>query len=96
MFVVLLDYLAETEVVDRHLAAHRAHLAEQYAAGRLLVSGPQVPRCGGVIVARCADRAELEAMMQRDPFIRHGVASYRVVEFSARASCAELAALVEA
>lgn len=95
MFVILLDYLAASEVIDRHLVAHRAHLAEQYAAGRLLVSGPQRPRSGGVIIARCADRAEVEAMMQRDPFIRQGVASYRIIEFVARATCAELAAFAE-
>ena len=95
MFVVLLDYLVPLEVIERHLGAHRAHLAEQYAAGRLLVSGPRLPRRGGVIIARCPDRAELDAMMQRDPFIRQGVASYRVVEFAARAACGELAASVE-
>lgn len=95
MFVILLDYQVPLDVMEQHLAAHRAHLALQYAAGKLVVSGPQVPRSGGVIVARCQDRAEVEAMMQRDPFIREGVASYRVVEFVARATCAQLAALVE-
>ena len=95
MFVVVLDYLAPLHVIDQHLAAHRAHLAEQYAAGKLVVSGPLVPRTGGVIVARCGDRAEVEAMMQRDPFIREGVASYRVIEFVARATCAQLAGFAE-
>ena len=95
MFVVVLDYLVPLHVIDQHLAAHRAHLAAQYAAGKLVVSGPQAPRSGGVIVARCGDRAEVEAMMQSDPFIREGVASYRVIEFVARASCAQLAELLE-
>lgn len=95
MFVIVLDYLAPSPVVDQHLAAHRAHLAEQYAAGNLVVSGPQVPRTGGVIVARCGSRAEVDAIMQRDPFVREGVASYRVIEFVARAACAQLAEWVE-
>jgi uncharacterized protein YciI len=95
VFVIVLDYLAALPVVDQHLAAHRAHLAEQYAAGKFVVSGPQVPRSGGVIVARCGDRAEVDAIMQRDPFIREGVASYRVIEFVARAACAPLVEWVE-
>lgn len=95
MFIIVLDYLCPMETIERHVVAHRAHLAEQYAAGRLVVSGPQVPRTGGVIVARGGDRAEVDAMMQRDPFIREGVASYRVIEFVARAACAELSEWVE-
>ena len=96
MFVILLDYQVPLEVMEQHLAAHRAHLAKHYASGRFVVSGPQVPRRGGVIVARAKDRAEVEALMQADPFIREGVASYRIVEFVARATCPELAASVEA
>ena len=96
MFVILLDYQVPLEVMEQHLAAHRAHLAEHYAAGRLVVSGPQQPRSGGVIIARAGDRAEVDAMMQADPFIRSGVASYRVVEFVARATCPELEGFVEA
>ena len=96
MFIVLLEYVRPLEELDRHVAAHRAHLAEQYAAGKLVVSGPQVPRNGGVIIARLKTRGEVEAMMQADPFIREGVARYRIIEFVARVAAPELASLVEA
>ncbi len=95
MFLVLLDYLVPLEEMDRHIDAHRAHLAEQYAAGRLLVSGPQVPRTGGVIVACVPTHAEVEAMMLRDPFVTAGVVSYRIVEFVARATHPVLAGFAE-
>jgi uncharacterized protein YciI len=95
MFLVLLDYLAPAKEMDRHVDAHRAHLAEQYAAGRLLMSGPQVPRTGGVIVACVPTRDEVEAMMQRDPFVTEGVVSYRIVEFVARATHPVLAGFAE-
>jgi quinol monooxygenase YgiN/uncharacterized protein YciI len=85
MFVILLDHVAPAEELDRHMAAHRGYLAEQYAAGRLLFWGPQVPRTGGVIVACVESRADAEAMMQHDPFILAAVASYRIVEFVAQA-----------
>jgi uncharacterized protein YciI len=95
MFLVLLDYLAPLEEMDRHVDAHRAHLAEQYAAGRLLMSGPQMPRSGGVIVACVPTRDEVEAMMQRDPFVIAGVVSYRIIEFVARATHPALVGFAE-
>lgn len=96
MFLIVLDYLAPAAEMDRHVAAHRAHLAEAYAAGHLLLSGPQVPRAGGVIIALLPSRAEVETMMARDPFVIAGVVSYRVIEFTARATHPALAAFAEA
>jgi len=96
MFLILLDYIAPPAEIDRHVAAHRRHLAEQYAAGKLLLSGPHVPRTGGVIIASMPSQAEVEAMMQRDPFVLAGVVRYRVIEFLARASHPALSGLVEA
>ena len=82
-------------MVDQYVAAHRAHLATQFAAGKLVMSGPQVPRHGGVIIARLQAREEVEAMMLADPYISNGVATYRVIEFVARATHPELAAFAE-
>lgn len=95
MFLILLEYREPPEVMDQHVAAHRAHLAVQYASGNLLMSGPQVPRNGGVIVANLKTRAEVESMMQADPFISSGVAGFRIVEFVARATHPDLAAFAE-
>lgn len=95
MFLILLDYIAPAAEIDRHVGAHRTHLAEQYAAGRLLLSGPQVPREGGVIVACVRTHAEVDVMMERDPFVLAGVVRYRVIEFVARATHPALAAFAE-
>ena len=96
MFLILLDYRQPLAVIDLHVAAHREHLAAQYAKGSLLLSGPQVPRNGGVILACLQTREEVDAMMQADPFVINAVAEYRVVEFLARATHADLAAFAEA
>lgn len=82
MFVLLLSYQAPLEEVDRHLAAHRAFLEHHYAAGRFLVSGRQVPRSGGVILADVPSREDAERIASEDPFSRHGVASYTITEFT--------------
>lgn len=95
MFLILLEYQKSPEVVDQYVAAHRTHLATQFAAGKLVMSGPQVPRNGGVIIARLQAREEVEAMMLADPYISNGVATYRVIEFVARATHPELTAFAE-
>lgn len=50
MFIVILTYKKPLEDVDRFLQVHRDYLAEHYAAGDFITSGPQTPRVGGVIM----------------------------------------------
>lgn len=95
MFLIILDYMKPLDVVDQHVDAHRSHLGKQFAAGHLLMSGPQIPRKGGVILSCLKTRAEVDAMMQQDPFIQNGVASYQVTEFVARATHPQLSAFAE-
>ena len=81
MFVLLSRYLKPLDEVDRHLADHRAFLEKHYQAHRLLISGPQDPRTGGVIVTHDISREQAEAMMAEDPFVRAGIAEYQFIEF---------------
>jgi len=95
MFLVLMTYIAPLEVIDALLADHVRFLDEQYAAGVFLASGRQVPRKGGVILARAESRAALEAILARDPFARHNAARCEVVEFTPSKTAPELACLQE-
>jgi uncharacterized protein YciI len=83
VFVVTLSYTAPIEQVDAHLLEHRAWLDEQYARGVMLASGAKVPRTGGVLLVGGLDRAALDELLAEDPFAKHGVAHYDVVEFTA-------------
>ena len=60
---------------------HMKFLAEQYSARTFIASGRQVPRTGGVILARCASKEALVEIMQRDPFCRNGVATFEIIQF---------------
>ncbi len=83
MFVLLLTYTKPLDEVDALMRKHMAWLDEQYAAGRFLVSGRQIPRTGGVILARGDDRDEIEAIAATDPFVTGGVATCEVIQFRA-------------
>jgi len=81
MFIISLTYLKPAEEIDQLLAAHRAYLHEQYENGMFLMSGRMVPRTGGVILAVADSRADIEAVIELDPFKEAGVASYQITEF---------------
>ncbi len=82
MFIIHIHYTVPLETVDRHLPAHVEWLHEHENAGHFVVYGRLVPRTGGVIVADLPTRAELDAILARDPFMLHGVGTYKVIEFS--------------
>ena len=81
MFIVLLQYIQPLSAIEVHLEAHRRFLDHHYATGRFLASGPQIPRTGGVILAKAASRKELDEVLTGDPFYREQVASYQIIEF---------------
>lgn len=81
MFVLLSRYLKPLDEVDKVVGEHRAFLEKHYASGDLLISGPQNPRTGGVIVTKKMTRAAVEAMLANDPFVREGVSEYQIIEF---------------
>ncbi|MET0795590.1 MAG: YciI family protein [Polyangiaceae bacterium] len=83
MFVIELSYKAELSEIDAHMKAHMAFLKKHYAAGTFLVSGRKVPRDGGIILAGGKDKPQIEAIMAEDPFYKHGLADFRVIEFRA-------------
>ena len=82
MFIATLTYKKPLSKVDRFLAAHREYLAEHYAAGDFIASGPQTPRVGGVIMIKADDRAAVEAIIAKDPFNINSIADYQIVEFT--------------
>ena len=94
MFVVLVDYLKPIETVDAFLAPHRTYLDTLYAKKILLASGPQVPRTGGLLLARGVSKDELRTLLDGDPFAQEGIARYNIVEFDPVKHCAELKDLV--
>lgn len=82
MFIAILTYKKPIEDVDRFLQAHRNYLAEHYAAGNFIASGPQTPRIGGVIMIKADNREAVDSIIVQDPFNINGIADYQIVEFT--------------
>jgi uncharacterized protein YciI len=83
MFVIELTYKVPLAEVDAHMAAHVRFLKKYYGSGHFLVSGRKIPRDGGIILAVGANREEIQAIIQEDPFHVRGLADFRIIEFRA-------------
>ncbi len=92
-FVVHVIYLRPLSEVEPLVAPHREHLDRLVSDGRLLLSGPLVPRTGGLLVMRGQDRTEVERALAEDPYHKAQVARFELLEFSPVKFCEELRAL---
>ncbi len=81
-FMIEITYLVPIEQVAEITPEHRVFLQTGYDAGKLLFSGPQVPRVGGIVLARAESLAEIEQFFANDPYQLRGLAGYRFVEFT--------------
>lgn len=95
LFVIVVHYLKDISVIDELLSAHRDFLRGYYDEGIFLLSGPQIPRKGGIILARGVSKEKLEELLKDDPFAQAGAAEYKVIEFEARMASPLLAQAFE-
>jgi len=82
--------LAEVEAVT---PAHRAYLDTLKKQGIILASGPLDPRSGGVWLVRVQDEnplADLDALMEGDPFHKAGLANYELLPWNVMAGREDL------
>ena len=69
--------------IDAAMPAHMTWLRAHYASGHFIVSGRQIPRAGGIIVATGSTREDVDTIARADPFVVRGLATVRVIEFRA-------------
>lgn len=94
MLIVDITYTQPIETIEAYLADHRAWLQVHYDQGLLLASGPKNPRLGGVIIA-LADKAQMEVLIQDDPFFKNNLAWYSFTEFEPVKMAQEINRLVK-
>lgn len=82
MFVIELTYQAPLTAIDARMPAHMAFLRTQYKAGHFVMSGRQLPRVGGIILAVGESKEQIEGIIRQDPFVSDGL-TFRIIEFRA-------------
>jgi uncharacterized protein YciI len=81
-FIIEITYRVPFEKLETVVPAHRAYLSEGYKKGLLLVSGPQNPRTGGIVVAKANNENEIKDFFSKDPYCTGNLADYRFIEFT--------------
>lgn len=81
MFIINLNYIVPLEELDRHMGAHVKFLQQYYRQNVFVTCGRKVPRTGGIILALAKSKEEVEKIMQEDPFYRHKLAEFSIMEF---------------
>jgi uncharacterized protein YciI len=81
LFVVLLTYTRPLADVEAVRAQHVRHLEAHAAPGVFQAWARRDPPTGGVLVALAPDRAALEAVVAKDPYVTAGVARAEIVAF---------------
>ena len=84
MFILMVSYLQDLDEVEKLMADHREYLEKHYREGTFVLSGRQVPRTGGFILAIGDDKDAITNITQTDPFVRAGVARYDVIQVAPR------------
>ncbi|MGE5499296.1 MAG: YciI family protein [Syntrophothermus sp.] len=81
-FVCEIVYKAPLEKIQETTDEHRAFLRQGYEKGLILISGPQVPRLGGIVIARGESMESMDEFFKNDPYQKKGLAEYKFIEFS--------------
>jgi uncharacterized protein YciI len=81
MLVCTLTYGRELERDDPLFVAHREFVETQVAEARFLASGPRLEAKGGVMLLYGEDAEAGRALVESDPLVEAGVATFELTAF---------------
>jgi uncharacterized protein YciI len=82
MFLVLLRFAAGNARASDLLAGHNEWIKRGFGEGVFLLTGSLRPGLGGAIVAHRISLADLQARLNEDPFVSHGVVTLEILEIA--------------
>jgi uncharacterized protein YciI len=80
MYVVLLKFAENKSKASDFMQDHNAWIRRGLDDGVFLVVGSLQPNLGGAIVAHGESLADLQARVDADPFVAHGIVRAEVLE----------------
>ncbi len=81
MLVCTLTYNRELEREDPLFFAHKEFVEKQVGEGRFLCSGPRLDASGGLMLVYGEDADVGRALIEGDPLVEAGVASFALTPF---------------
>ncbi|GLQ16483.1 YciI family protein [Maritalea porphyrae] len=81
MFVILLKF-ADKSKAKEHMQGHNDWIDQGIKDGTFLVVGSLQPNLGGAIISVGSNRADIEARINQDPFVKHSVVDAEILEIT--------------
>ena len=82
LFVILVNYTKELSAIEEILSAHREYLKTGYKSGKLLASGTQNTRTGGIMIGQFINKQEALDFTKQDSFNPNNAVIYDMLEFN--------------
>jgi len=78
-FAVETTYTHDVDALAASRPRHREYLRALVADGRVAAAGPWTDDSAGFAIYRVTDRAELDRLLDEDPYTTEGVAAARTI-----------------
>jgi uncharacterized protein YciI len=78
-FTVETTYIDDRDKLAATRPRHRGYLQRLAAEGRVTAAGPWADDSAGFAIYRVADRAELDRLLDEDPYTTEEIAAARIV-----------------
>ncbi len=72
-FAATIDYTSDKARITEFRPLHREYQEELRKHAKLVIAGPFTDDSGALIVYNADSQAEVEAIIQADPFYKHGI-----------------------
>ena len=95
LFIINLTYKKDIAAIDELMKVHVTYLRKYYKLNKFIVSGRQVPRKGGIILCYAGSVKEVESIVEEDPFVQQGAATYKIITFNASMSSSNFKLLLD-
>lgn len=82
MFVVLLRFSVNKTKAGQFMDAHNAWLKEGFSTGMFLMAGSLQPALGGALLVHDATREQVQAVVDRDPFVSENIVAAEIIEIT--------------
>ncbi|MDA3440430.1 YciI family protein [Acinetobacter bereziniae] len=82
MFIVFLRFSDNKNMASQFIEDHKDWLNSGFKDGIFFLSGSIQPHMGGMVAAHGTSLPELEARINKDPFVIHRVVSAEIIEVS--------------
>lgn len=80
MYVIVLKLTERKDRAGEFMEAHRDWIRRGFDDGLLLLVGTIRPGLGGLLLAQCPSRSELEERVAADPFVAQGIAVAEILD----------------